>query len=69
MANAFVTGPSSGGNALAANAPLGTGLAQGAADIIHLRKEWQRQYIDGETELQFREWLSSQGISNPTMQR
>jgi len=67
MANAFMTG-NSGGNAFA-EAPLGTGLAQGAVDVIKLREEWQRLYTDGDTNLQFRDWLAAQGISNPVMPR
>ena len=69
MANAFITGSPQTRNALATDAPLGTGLAKAAADVTQLRQEWQRQYIDGVTELQFREWLEAQGISNPTLPR
>ena len=48
---------------------MGSGLAQGSADLVRLRKMWQDQYSQGETQLQFREWLQEQGISNPTMPR
>jgi hypothetical protein len=68
MANAFMTG-NSGGNALAEDAPMGSGLVRSAADIIQQRQEWQRQYTEGETTLQFRDWLASQGISNAVMPR
>ncbi len=70
MANAFVTyGAPPRRNELAADVSLGTGLAQGAADLIKLREEWQRLYTDGDTNLQFRDWLAAQGISNPAMPR
>jgi hypothetical protein len=68
MANAFMTG-NTGGNALASDAPLGTGLVRGAVDVIKLREEWQRLYTDGDTNLQFKDWLAAQGISNPVMPR
>jgi hypothetical protein len=68
MANALAQSDPISGNALA-QAPLGTGLAQGAADIQKLYPVWQQQYIDGQTQLQFAEWLKQQGISNPVMPR
>lgn len=58
------------GNAMTADAaPMGSGLAKSAADVIRLRKQWQELYSLGETELQFREWLDSQGVQNAVLPR
>ena len=46
-------------------ANMGTGTAQGAADTIRLRKAWQAEYTEGQTELQFPDWLKAQGIKIP----
>lgn len=46
---------------------LGSGLAQGAADATRLYPLWQKDYIDGNTQLQFTDWLAEQGISNPVL--
>lgn len=59
MANAF-SGPDmpsagDGGNAFAANDQPRSG-----GNLFKLREIWQRQYIDGETEKQFTEWMAEQ---------
>lgn len=46
---------------------LGAGLASGAADAMKLRPVWQQAFADGQTTLQFPEWLKQQGINNPIM--
>lgn len=67
---AFGSGGGSGGNAMnPANAPLGSGLARGAGDLLAMRKVWMDEYTNGNTTLQFPEWLASQGIRNPVMPR
>lgn len=61
---------SGGGNSMnPVNAPIGYGLARGAADLTSLHKIWTDEYTNGNTNLQFREWLASQGIKNPVMPR
>ena len=68
MPNALATG--NNGNALRPeNAPLGSGLAKAAGDIKILHKKWQELYMSGDTSMQFKEWLDSQGISSPLMPR
>ncbi|MDD5189407.1 MAG: hypothetical protein PHE50_00010 [Dehalococcoidales bacterium] len=49
--------------------PLGTGLAQGVADVKALYPIWQRQFIDGETTAQFKDWLKEQQIQNPLIKQ
>ena len=51
------------------DAPMGWGLAKGAANLKMLHKQWQQMYTSGDTEMQFSEWLKSQGINNPVMPR
>lgn len=58
-----------GGDPLGNGNALGAGLAQGAADLISLRKVWQEAYGGGETNLQFTDWLAAQGITNPVIRR
>ena len=52
---------------------LGTGLAQGAADIKQLYAIWQQQAINAQmqgTEFPpFTQWLAMQGQQNPSMPR
>ncbi len=57
-----------GDNALS-DPPLGSGLAKGVADLKKLYPAWQQQFIEGQTQLQFQEWLKAQGIKNPVMPR
>lgn len=45
---------------------LGSGLAQGASDTNKLRKLWMQAYSNGETTLQFDEWLKASGIERPS---
>lgn len=40
---------------------LSGGLAGSVVDLKKLRAEWQRQYINGETQLQFKDWAKGQG--------
>lgn len=51
--------------------PLGSGLAQGAADIKKLQMLWQQQMMAAQTEgrgfPQFEQWLMMQGIKLPGM--
>ena len=57
------------GNALASTPNMGSGLAQGAADLKKYHPIWQQEFIDGTTTLQFPDWLKSQGLSNPALPR
>ena len=67
MPNALATG---NGNALRPeDAPMGYGLAKAAGNIKTLHKKWQELFTSGDTSMQFREWLDSQGINNPVMPR
>ena len=54
-------------NSLAQAPSMGSGLAQGAADLKKQYPIWQQQYMDGTTQLQFPEWLKGQGQQNPAM--
>lgn len=54
-----------GNNALAGN--FGTGLMQGTIDIKSQYPVWQEQFLNGDTTLQFDEWLKSMGQQNPVM--
>jgi hypothetical protein len=47
--------------------PLGSGLGQGAANLMQMHPIWAQQYADGTTELQFPDWIRAQGIANPTL--
>lgn len=46
---------------------FGTGLLQGAADATNMYPKWQEAFINGETSLQYPDWLKAQGIHNPIM--
>lgn len=54
------------GNAMA-DPSLGAGLAQGALDLKRLYPLWQDQYINGQTQLQFTDWMKAQGMQNPVL--
>lgn len=59
--------PQNGGGASAPSGILGTGLAQGAADAMRLHPVWKQAVINGDTDLQFPDWLREQGIENPVV--
>jgi hypothetical protein len=44
---------------------LGSGMAAGAANTSQLYPMWQQQFIDGETQLQFADWVKTQGLQKP----
>ena len=39
------------------DAGLGSGMAQSAAEIQQLYPQWQMDYADGATQLQFADWV------------
>ena len=39
---------------------MGTGMAQSAAELMQMRPIWEEQYANGQTTLQFNEWLRLQ---------
>lgn len=44
---------------------LGSGMAAGAANTQQLYPVWQQQFLDGQTQLQFPDWVRAQGIQKP----
>jgi hypothetical protein len=32
-------------------------MIQGAADLLQLRPYWEREYMNGDTQLQFQQWI------------
>jgi hypothetical protein len=67
MENAFMTG--GGGSTNSMRPSLGAGLAEGAANLKTLHAQWQEDYTNGVTQLQFRDWMKQRGMSNAAMDR
>lgn len=45
------------GTGLRSNPTMGSGLAQGASEVVQLRPIWQQAIADGETNLPFDMWV------------
>lgn len=67
MANAFLKASVQRPSDNAMVPPLGNGLAQGTIDLKKMYPLWQEEVINGNTKLQFAEWLKEQGSQNPVM--
>lgn len=61
--------PNSMNNPEIEDLPIGTGLAQGAKDIALWRRKWQEEFVNGQTDLQFRDWLKQFNLKSPTLPR